>query len=147
MKKIIIVDSDPNILSALSNEIDLEYVLVTVSNSRKVIQLLEMGGYDLLIIGPGVYDRERSDLILLVQKADPDLPIVLISDDFKVQEFDKNRVESFLTGYIEEPVRHKEVKDIVDKIFNNSQKMRGLGSRNFSDNGKRKLYSTEFYDD
>lgn len=111
---ILIADDDKYIRELLQKELDLsEYEVNIVNNGDKLINLLQTKKASLVITDIYMDDTDGFEVITIVKRLNPDIPIIVITAD--------NDIE------LERKVRNKDIfayfiKPIEIKIFNETVK-------------------------
>ena len=119
MKRILIVDDEPDILSVLSWVLYPKYAVVTEKDSRKVVSLIEKGDFDLLIADLRMPNVGGSELIQIIHKIKPNLPIMAMS----VYLHEAERIKSLngeISGFLQKPFPHEELEEMGEKILKDS---------------------------
>jgi CheY-like chemotaxis protein len=114
MKKILIVDDERPFLKSLSEGFEpykKEFQVVTASDSREAMRILESEPIDLLVTDLRMPEIDGFKLIAYASKNFPDLPIIVITA-FGTTEIE-NQLKNFITAYIEKPI---DFQNFVDQI-------------------------------
>jgi DNA-binding NtrC family response regulator len=117
MKKILIVDDEPDILAALSWVLNSNYKVVTERDSKKIIPLIKKGNFDLLITDLSMPNMNGWELINLIHNIRPDLPIVAMSVCFDEVEKIKNNNGKGISAYLQKPFENEEVEKLVERLL------------------------------
>ena len=117
MKKILIVDDEPDILAALSWVLHSKYIVVTERDGRKVIQLVSKGNFDLLIVDLLMPNVNGWEIIHAIHKVKPDLPIVAMSVYLDEIEKIKRSNGEGISAFLQKPFDHEEVEEMVKRIL------------------------------
>jgi DNA-binding NtrC family response regulator len=117
MKRILIVDDEPDILAALSWVLNSKYKVVTERDSKKIIKLIEKGNFDLLITDLSMPNVDGWELVQLIHKIRPGLPIVAMSVCFDEVEKIKNNNGKGISAYLQKPFENEEVEKLVEKLL------------------------------
>jgi CheY-like chemotaxis protein len=114
MKKVLIVDDERSFLKSLSEGFEpykKEFQVVTASDGREAMRILESEPIDLLVTDLRMPEIDGFKLIAYASRNFPDLPIIVITA-FGTTEIE-NQLKNFITAYIEKPI---DFQNFVDQI-------------------------------
>jgi DNA-binding NtrC family response regulator len=117
-EKILIVDDELDMRELLELIITdrTSYQVVTVSNPQEVPELLEKGGFDLLISDLRMPQMDGMELLDRVRKVDPQLPYIILTAYGTVE----SAIEAMRKGaldYITKPFRQEQILLTVEKAL------------------------------
>ncbi len=118
MKKVLIVDDEKSFLKSLSEGLksyEKEFQVLTASNGKEAVQILESELVDLLVTDLRMPEMDGFELIAYVSRNFPDLPIIVITA-FGTTEIE-NQIKDFITSYIEKPIDFQNFADQIRSIL------------------------------
>jgi two-component system, NtrC family, nitrogen regulation response regulator GlnG len=119
-KRIVLATIDRGIEDSLRKKFaELQYEFNTVQHSLEaVIDLLE-NDIDLLIIDMDLYGNVSLDVLPVIRKLRPRIPIVLISDDLThcVRKIAAEQGVTFQAGKPRDPIDMNHIVEVVEKII------------------------------
>lgn len=116
--KILVVDDEPSVRKALEFFLKQEgYDITTANGGAQALQLLLSNSYDLVttcIIMPGMNGME---LIEIVKKIFPDIPVIIISAVTSCIDRAEAVLHLGVFDLITKPVDRDELKKVIDSAF------------------------------
>jgi DNA-binding NtrC family response regulator len=117
-EKILIVDDELDMLELLELIITdrTSYQVVTASNPLEVPELLEAGGFDLLISDLRMPQMDGMELLDRARKIDPQLPYIILTAYGTVE----SAIEAMRKGaldYITKPFRQEQILLTIEKAL------------------------------
>jgi len=117
-EKILIVDDEPNMLRLLKAIVTgkTPYEVTTTNNPLEVTQLLQDGDFDLVITDLKMPLLDGMDLIDMVKKFDPTLPIVMITA-YGTIETAEEAIHKGAYDYITKPFRQEAILITINRAL------------------------------
>ena len=78
-RKILIVDDDPELRDALTEQLSLEFEAVAVENGTKGVQAAKTGQIDLVIMDVGLPDIDGREAVRILRKNGFKAPIIMLT--------------------------------------------------------------------
>ncbi len=115
-ERILVVDDELNMLKLLKTILTdrTGYEVDTVNNSSEVNRLLEEKPYDLLVADLKMPVIDGIDLIGIIKKISPGLPIIIITA-YGTTEAAREAVEQGAFDFITKPFRKKDIINTVKR--------------------------------
>lgn len=117
MGKILIVDDDPQILMIMRHKLSKSFEeVLTTSSYQEAINLCKAA--DVVLIDQKMPEISGIELMALVRKEDPDLPVVIMTAFGSIEE----AIESVRKGafhYITKPINFEELSSILERAIEN----------------------------
>jgi len=117
MKKVLIVDDDPNIRSIFKETLKMDgYNVVTASTGIKALELMLEDNFNLLILDIKMPDIHGLEVLSLIRESGNNIPIIIctafegMKDDFVIKS-------SNIFEYLVKPVDLKILSALVKKAF------------------------------
>jgi DNA-binding NtrC family response regulator len=117
IQHILIVEDDWMTRSALGDYLaEKGYRISLAENGREGLQALEKGDIDLVITDYAMPAMGGDELIIQLKKANPHLPVILISgfDRREIKNFDS--IKDHLHGYFLKPVNLNLLQSSIQKV-------------------------------
>jgi DNA-binding NtrC family response regulator len=121
--KILVIDDEPNMLRLLKTILTDKtgYEVSTTSNPMEVKELIRGGGYDLVITDLKMPLVDGLDLIEIVKKADPNLPIVIITG-YGTKETAEEALKKGAYDFITKPFRKATILSTINGALEQKEK-------------------------
>jgi len=120
LDKVLIVDDDRSILTALKMMLSGEYLVHTAENGAEALKVAQEHSPDLILLDIGLPDTSGIDLVESFKKANPDIAVVMITAVGDV----KTVVKALKVGaydYLQKPLDGSEVKVTIRNALENSR--------------------------
>ncbi len=119
--RVLVIDDDEKLLGVYENLLTRRGFLVTTCpDSTQVLQLLKASAYEVVLLDIRMPGFEGTDLLPLIKKIQPDLPVILVS-----AYCEKNSAGYYhsLGAYdvIAKPFSHEEILDVLSRALNHQQ--------------------------
>jgi len=112
----LIVDDEPDICWALGHILkESGVVSVTATSGQEAFRLAQRQGFDLVFVDAKLPDADGFELARRIRKANPGIPIVLVSGYFYGDDplVLRASVAGDISGFLSKPFRHAEVRAIA----------------------------------
>ena len=114
-KHILLVDDDPEIAQAVANYFDpADYKFHMLADGDRVVETLSRVKADLILLDVHLPSVSGLDLLKQIKKADPELPIIIISGQVSTD----NAIEAMREGafeYLTKPFRLDKLQETVER--------------------------------
>jgi two-component system, NtrC family, nitrogen regulation response regulator GlnG len=120
VKSVVIATDDPEVINQISGllmKFDCS-IIIEKSTIKSIIKVLEMN-IDYIILDAGIPDHSTFDLVNIIRKTRPKLPIVVISSDSSFETL-KELAQTGIYYCAFKPLQHKEIEQVIDSLFRES---------------------------
>ena len=119
--RVLVIDDDEKLLGVYDTLLTRRGFQVTVCpDSTQVLPILKAGAYEAVLLDIRMPGFEGTDLLPLIKKLQPDLPVVLVS-----AYCDQGRAGYYhsLGAYdvVSKPFSHEEILDVLNRALNQQQ--------------------------
>ncbi len=78
-RKLLAIDDDPSLLESLKHIFKTDFEVTVCSKSLKAMECLRQVSYDVVLLDIRMPDLEGTDLLQLIKKSFPSLPVIILS--------------------------------------------------------------------
>ncbi len=128
MKKILLIDDEPQLLSTISEILTAYgYEVIALPDAESAYPLIREGErYDLVITDLHLPGMNGSELIGLFRKIMPNVPVIVLTGYATVESYIQTRCNGVFE-YINKPIRAGELRRIVGAALNGPFVNRSVG--------------------
>jgi DNA-binding NtrC family response regulator len=115
-QKILVVDDDDSFRIILTETLKLSgYSVLTASNSREGIALLQNGGISSVIADVKMPGMDGISLAGYIKKTWPDIPVIIITGYYPVAE-EEHLFEDVADGFLMKPFKIENITDLMESL-------------------------------
>ena len=124
-ERILVVDDEPNMLRLLKTILmdKTGYEVTTTNNPLEVSKLLQEEPYDLVVSDLKMPLVDGIDLIDIIKKISPDLPIIIITA-YGTIETAEEAIQKGAYDFITKPFRKEALAVVIDAVLAGSRRRR-----------------------
>ena len=128
IRSVVILTEDPNVINQLGKTfMNHDYsIIIEKSKIKSIIKILEQH-IDLIILDTDHFETSIFDLISIIQKTRPRLPIVVISENNSIQML-RTLAQQGVFYCIIKPVRSSEIEKVLEAIVRFENKKKQMNS-------------------
>jgi len=118
LKKILIVDDNPNMSVLLSDILEIfEYEGKQAGDGHEALDKLKNDNFAMVFTDLRMPKMDGIDLLNAIKEDHPELPVVVITG-YSIGETQNLLVNQKADGFLNKPFKVNEIKDLLEKLLN-----------------------------